>query len=320
MGDDKYRNCFYPPKGYKVVDIDYSSQELVVAASLSKEEVILEALRNKWDMHSVCAAMLFPKEWAACGEDPKPTTKPKTEKGNKFRNNSKRISFAIMYGKSAVGLAEDLDLFISTDDLMEYYEKEVLELIENNHLEFFNFCKQHHNGKDNKISRKAFVKFKRSEGLFLPEEITGDDLINRFRNAFPKLHDYLVSGADRAVMKSYIRTKDYFGRIRFFNPPDSIREEKAIHRAAQNFPIQSGSANMTKYAIARIKKEIEDNNLSDKVAFALPIHDEIVTFAKEEFANEWEKIQMKIMEEAGEFILENNLQKAEGKITNRWSK
>jgi len=99
-----------------------------------------------------------------------------------------------------------------------------------------------------------------------------------------------------------------------------MREEKAIHRRAMNFPIQSSSANMTKYAIVLCKRYIEEHDLQDTVKFYLPIHDEAIFVVKEEFAEEWLKIQIRLMEDAGEMVLGHKLQKAEGGISDFWEK
>jgi len=225
-----------------------------------------------------------------------------------------------MYGKSAVGLAETLNLFIGTEDLIENFPEEADKLLENYKSEYFIYCQENHNGKNNKTSKKDFIKFKRGQGLFLPDKITGDDLINRFRNAFPKLNSTLSSNAEEAVSKLYSRTDDVFGRIRFFEAPRDMSEEKAIFRESMNYKIQGGSANMSKYACVLIKRYIEENNLEDKVKFLFAIHDEILTKVKDDFAEEWGKIQMKLMEEAGEFVLDNKLQKAEGGVSKVWKK
>jgi hypothetical protein len=225
-----------------------------------------------------------------------------------------------MYGKSAIGLAESLNLHATTESLIEAFPNEIEDLINNSAEEYKLFCLENHNGKSNKISKKTFVKTKRQEGLFLPDVITGDDLVQRFRNAFPKLHSYLSDGAEKAVTKLHIRTKDVFGRIRFFESPDNRSEENAIFREAMNMPIQGSSANMSKYAAVLIKKYIENNNLTDKIKFLFSIHDEILTKVTDDFAEEWLKIKSKIMEEAGEFVLDNKLQKCEGKLSSVWEK
>jgi DNA polymerase I-like protein with 3'-5' exonuclease and polymerase domains len=87
-----------------------------------------------------------------------------------------------------------------------------------------------------------------------------------------------------------------------------------------NFPIQGCSANMTKLAIVYLKKHLEENNLHDKLKFILPIHDEIQALVREDFAIEGKKIVVDCMERAGKVILKNELQKAEGEITEVWMK
>jgi DNA polymerase I-like protein with 3'-5' exonuclease and polymerase domains len=315
-----YRACFHPEPGWKIYGCDYSSQELVIAATLSKEESMLEALKNKWDMHSICASLMFADKWAALGEDIFPKGKPKTAGGKKLRDNSKTTTFGVLYGKSAIGLAETLDLYANTDDLIEAFPIEVDTLLYENKDEYQQFCLNNHNGKHNKTSTKAFVKYKRSLSEFLSDEITGDDLIQRFKTAFPNLNNYLSNNAEASVSRLHSRTKDVFGRIRFFEKPENMKEEKAIFRESMNHPIQSGAANMSKYACVLIKKYIENNNLTDKVKFLFAIHDEILVKVKDDFAEKWGEIQMRLMEEAGELVLENNLQKAEGAINDVWTK
>lgn len=315
-----YRECFYAEDGWTICGIDYNSQELVVAGTISGEPVIMEALANGWDMHSICASLMFPVEWAECGEDPVPKGKPKSKKGDELRGFSKKTSFGIMYGKSSIGLAEDLDLYANLDELIEEFSDDLNNLILENSVEYSEFCTSNSNGKDTKKSRKEFLRLKRSLGLFHPEEITGDDLVQRFKGALPILNSFLSNGAESAVSRLYSRTKDVFGRIRYFEKPENPKEEKSIFREAMNFPIQGSSANMTKYACVLMKKYIEKNNLGDKVKMLFAVHDEILTKVKIEFSEEWYKIKMGLMEEAGRMILDNDLQKAEGGNQLRWTK
>ena len=84
--------------------------------------------------------------------------------------------------------------------------------------------------------------------------------------------------------------------------------------------IQGCAADMTKYAICIMKKYIETNKLDDKIKFCLPIHDEIIYIAREDFADEALQLVIDKMEEAATFILGNNLLKAEGAISDQWEK
>jgi len=316
-----YRECFYAEDGWTICGIDYSSQELVVAGTISGEPVVLEALEKGWDMHSICASLMFPNEWAEAGEDPKPKGKPKSKKGDDLRSYSKRTSFGIMYGKSAIGLAEDLDLYANTDELFIEFEQELDGLIRTScQEEYAQFIEANHSNRDNKTARKAYIRYKRAKGEFMPDEITGDDLVQRFKNALPILNNYLSNNAESAKSKLFSRTNDILGRIRFFEKPENEKEASAIFREAMNFPIQGSSAGMTKYACILIKNYVEDHNLQDKVKMLFAVHDEILTKVKLEFSEEWCKIKMKLMEDAGTFILDNHLQKAEGGCHVRWTK
>ena len=67
---NSYRNCFIVDNADEVfVDSDYSSQELVVIASLSQDPVWMEALRLGHDLHSLCAQLVHGKEWDLLAHD-----------------------------------------------------------------------------------------------------------------------------------------------------------------------------------------------------------------------------------------------------------
>ena len=65
----KYRNAFIAEPGWKYVDSDYSSQELVIIAEISKDPVWLEALKKGEDLHSVTAALVYKKKWEDATEE-----------------------------------------------------------------------------------------------------------------------------------------------------------------------------------------------------------------------------------------------------------
>ena len=69
-----------------------------------------------------------------------------------------------------------------------------------------------------------------------------------------------------------------------------------------------------------MNKYIEDNDLDHKIKFCLPIHDELIYIAREDFAEEALQLVIDKMEEAGKFILKSGLLKAEGAISDQWEK
>jgi len=330
-GDNTYRNCFTPndPKTgtredghvWKVVGADYASQEAVVAATFSNEEAFLTALREGFDFHSYCTSFMFPDEWKELGGDPKPKGKPKDPKLLKLRQSSKVTSFGIMYGKSAIGLGDSLDLPATTGDLMETYSDEVMTYILDNQEDYDMYRRGHSkSGRDTQKCRHDYLKLAHKAGQWLPDVVTGDDLIDRFHSAFPNMAAFLDDSSQEGLENKYIATPDIFQRVRRFPFPEHPGDESSIKRAAQNYRIQSSSANMTKYAICIIQNYIEENELQDRMKFCLPLHDEIRYIAREDFAEEALEIILDKMEEAGEFVLGNKLQKAEGEITDKWAK
>lgn len=329
-GQAVYRNPFKPnnPKtgtrddGHKwvVVGADYASQEAVVAATFCNETALMEAIADGCDFHSTCASLMFPEEWKKLGGDPKPKGKPEDKTLQKLRNSSKTTSFGLFYGKSAVGLGESLNIPATTKDLVDKYPEEVESYLKANNESYEVYCREYYKGRRSAAAEHDFLKKAHKDGLFLFEVTTADDLIDRFYGTFPNIYSYLTNCAEEALQNGYVKTPDPIQRMRFFKKPEDNSEANSIKRAAQNFPIQSSSANMTKYAICLIKKYIEDNGLQEKLKFALPLHDEIRYLCRKDFSKEGLKIVVDKMEESAEFILGNKLLKAEGEITEVWEK
>ena len=100
----KIRAAFMADKGNKLVSLDYSQIELRVVAHVAGEEALIEAFRDGQDIHAMTASQVFnvPIE----GMDPM------------MRRNAKAINFGIIYGISAFGLANNLN--IGRDEARDY--------------------------------------------------------------------------------------------------------------------------------------------------------------------------------------------------------
>jgi DNA polymerase-1 len=111
--DNDYRNCFI--SGYDdwvFVSCDYSSQELCIIATGSKDPVWLKALEDGEDLHSVCADLVYGKEWQNAAEDDCAYMQSKAKcncpKHKKLRTNVKSINFGLAYGMGPHKLADTL--------------------------------------------------------------------------------------------------------------------------------------------------------------------------------------------------------------------
>ena len=100
------RKVFIPKDGYVFVDADYSQIELRVLAHFSGDEKLIQAYHENQDIHALTASQVFGV--------------PIEEVDDLMRRNAKAVNFGIVYGISAFGLAEDLD--ISRKEASEYIE------------------------------------------------------------------------------------------------------------------------------------------------------------------------------------------------------
>jgi len=92
----RIREAFIPEKGNILLAADYSQIELRIMAHLSKDSSLINAFKNRGDIHSATAAEVF---------------------GCKFKNvdseqrrRAKAINFGLIYGMSAFGLARQLKI------------------------------------------------------------------------------------------------------------------------------------------------------------------------------------------------------------------
>ena len=90
------RSAFVAESGHRLLSADYSQIELRILAHVSGEPRLREAFQRGEDIHTATAAEVL-------GKDPATLTKDE-------RNVAKMINFGIVYGISAFGLSENLDI------------------------------------------------------------------------------------------------------------------------------------------------------------------------------------------------------------------
>ncbi len=91
------RKAFIPRnEAYVLLSADYSQIELRIIASVAKEEAMIEAFKNKLDIHAATAARVYNKDLA--------------EVTPEERRNAKAVNFGIIYGQSAFGLSQNLGI------------------------------------------------------------------------------------------------------------------------------------------------------------------------------------------------------------------
>ena len=90
------RKVFIPKEDYIFVDADYSQIELRVLAHFSGDEKLIAAYHENQDIHALTASQVFGV--------------PIDQVDDLMRRNAKAVNFGIVYGISAFGLSEDLEI------------------------------------------------------------------------------------------------------------------------------------------------------------------------------------------------------------------
>lgn len=99
------RKVFIPLEGNKLLASDYSQIELRILAHMANEKVLIDAFRNEEDIHKKTAQEIFGKEDITSLE----------------RRQAKAVNFGIIYGQSAWGLSEGIN--INPADAKRFIEK-----------------------------------------------------------------------------------------------------------------------------------------------------------------------------------------------------
>lgn len=106
------RRAFVPRnQKYVLLSADYSQIELRLIAQMSNDEVMQEAFRKGYDIHTATAAKIYNIDVSDVTRD--------------MRRNAKTVNFGIIYGISAFGLSERLSIprREAADIINQYFER-----------------------------------------------------------------------------------------------------------------------------------------------------------------------------------------------------
>jgi len=92
----RIRQAFIAPAGKKILALDYSQIELRIMAHLSQDIALLDAFAQGRDIHRATAAEVFGV--------------PLDQVSSEQRRRAKAVNFGLIYGMSAFGLAQQLDI------------------------------------------------------------------------------------------------------------------------------------------------------------------------------------------------------------------
>ncbi|OGY26228.1 MAG: hypothetical protein A2Z24_01580 [Candidatus Woykebacteria bacterium RBG_16_44_10] len=146
-------------------------------------------------------------------------------------------------------------------------------------------------------------------------------LLDVYFSSYKKVKRWLDNVGRQAMRSGEVRTLG--GRRRLFPPPERNHPEyerlaAAIERQGKNTPIQGTSADITKYALAYIYRELNKRQLDAYLIHT--VHDEIVAEAREDIAEEVAKLIEDQMIAAGEKLLKKVPVKVDVYISDCWEK
>lgn len=138
------RKFFVPEDGSCFIDADYSQIELRIMAHLSGDESMIEAFNTGADIHAITASKVFHV--------------PLEDVTSLMRRNAKAVNFGIIYGISAFGLSEDLN--ISRKEAKEFIDE---------YFETFPHVKQYLDGQVEEAKKRGYVTTEFGRRRPLPE-------------------------------------------------------------------------------------------------------------------------------------------------------
>jgi DNA polymerase-1 len=108
---EKIRSAFEAESGSVLIGADYSQIELRVAAHLADDMVMIEAFRNKEDIHCTTAALIYQI--------------PREEVTDEQRRRAKVMNFGVMYGMGSFGLSRAAGVSVEEagEFIRGYFEK-----------------------------------------------------------------------------------------------------------------------------------------------------------------------------------------------------
>ena len=177
------RKAFISEKKHKIVSIDYSQIELRLLAHIANIKVLKKSFENNKDIHSITAMQVF-----QVNED---------ELSSELRRRAKTINFGIIYGISAFGLANQLD--ISNSEAKQYIEKYFKQYpgIKEYMTSTVSFCK-----------KNGFVKTPFGRRIFIPY-INDKNVSRRNFGERSAINAPIQGGAADMIKKAMIKVSNY---------------------------------------------------------------------------------------------------------------
>ena len=293
--DEETRSCFVAEEGNTLIGCDYTGQEQIVLVNKCLDSNLLEFYRKDLgDMHSFVASKMYPELDGMPLDDIKKKHKDK-------RQAAKVAGFAINYGGSGKGIADQLNLsLVQGQHIYDSYFKAFPGL-----KSYFDKAK----------------KFGLQNGYVLISEVTG-------KKSYVDNYDWYMEQKEKIDNNTFW---DSYKKHKANNTP-TFRELKKvvqaysmkkgdIERMSLNYPIQGESSEITKLSCILFWHEyLVPNKLLFTVRFVNTIHDENLIECPLSLADECAKALQQAMEKAGTKFCKTIPLKADPCVAPYWKK
>ncbi len=293
--DEETRSCFVAEEGNTLIGCDYTGQEQIVLVNKCLDSNLLEFYRKDLgDMHSFVASKMYPELDGMPLDDIKKKHKDK-------RQAAKVAGFAINYGGSGKGIADQLNLsLVQGQHIYDSYFKAFPGL-----KSYFDKAK----------------KFGLQNGYVLISEVTG-------KKSYVDNYDWYMEQKEKIDNNTFW---DSYKKHKANNTP-TFRELKKvvqaysmkkgdIERMSLNYPIHGESSEITKLSCVLFWHEyLVPNKLLFTVRFVNTIHDENLIECPLSLADECAKALQQAMEKAGTKFCKTIPLKADPCVAPYWKK
>ena len=272
--DAETRACFVAESGNKWISADYSGEESVILANISKDKAMIDLfLHGCGDLHSLVAKMVYPDELKDIPVEQVKKLRPD------LRKKAKAPEFTFAYGG-------DANTLISKDHIPE----EEAKLIEANYKKGF-------------PGVAAYQSYQRKVVMQL-------GYINTCPEVGFRAYIYDFEELDRIQKQFNQEFWTKYKKLKIENPSDPIvkdvkyyfKRKSASERQSINYPIQSRGSAIFKIAAVNLFNWVVNNGLFGIVKFCIPAHDEFNIEAPEDIAEQVADKLHECMVRAGKFI------------------
>lgn len=272
--DAETRACFISETGNKWISADYSGEESVILANISKDKAMIDLfLHGCGDLHSLVAKMVYPDELRDIPVEQVKKLRPD------LRKKAKAPEFTFAYGG-------DANTLIGRDHIPE----EEARAIEANYKKGFPGVAAYQSHQRRVVMQLGYINTCPEVGF--------------------RAYIYDFEDLDKVQKQFNQEFWARYRRLKAEDPSDPLVEDvghyfkrkSASERQSINYPIQSRGSAIFKICAVNLFKWVVDNNLFGIVKFCIPAHDEFNIEAPEYMAEIVADKLHECMVKAGRFI------------------